>query len=218
MRCSELSLALGEELIGTAPQVTHWQLVEHPGPWGREAVKDLGIVAEDGAKALLIRRALPDGRAFLVCTNGRRDECCSLRGLPVARALGEQAVECTHLGGHRFAANVLVLPENLLFGRLDAAGALAVADSLASGELPLEHLRGRCTLTPEQQAAEILLRRELGLHGLEDVRHLEGTAFTGRTGGVVSVRVHGEQLPPRRVSCGDVKEEAPIRWHLVSIS
>ena len=28
--------------------------------------------------------------------------------------------ECSHLGGHRFAANVLVLPDGLIFGRLDA--------------------------------------------------------------------------------------------------
>jgi hypothetical protein len=218
VRCSELSLALGEELVGTAPHVKRWQLVEHPGPWGRDAVKELGVVVEEGAKALLVRRAPPEGRVFLVCTNGRRDECCSLRGAPVARALGARAVECTHLGGHRFAANVLVLPDNLLFGRLDAEAAVLLADSLAAGELPLEHLRGRCALAPEQQAAEILLRRELGLRGSEDVRHVEAMTFATRDGAVVSTHVRGESLPPRRVSCGDVKEEAPIRWRLVSIS
>jgi hypothetical protein len=218
MRCSELSLELGEELVGSAPHVDRWQLFAHRGSWGRRAVEDAGVVPEDGAKPLLVRRRPPlDRRTFLVCTNGRRDECCSLRGAPVLRGLGDRAVACTHLGGHRFAANVLVLPDNLLFGRLDRASAAALAESLEAGELPLEHLRGRCSLAAEQQAAEILLRRELGLRGLDDAVHVGGTRFA-TSDGVLDVHVDGEQLPPRRVSCGDVKEESPIRWRLVSIT
>jgi hypothetical protein len=218
MRCSELSLDLGEDLLATAPHVARWQLFVHRGSWGRRAVEDAGVVAEDGAKPLLVRRAPPLARrTFLVCTNGRRDECCTLRGAPVLRALGERAVACTHLGGHRFAANVLVLPDNLLFGRLDTAGAVALADALEAGELPLEHFRGRCALSSEQQAAEILLRRERGLRRLDDVVHAGATRFV-TPGGVVEVQVQGEPLAPRRVSCGDVKEESPIRWRLVSIT
>jgi hypothetical protein len=218
MRCSELSLELGEDLVATAPHVERWQVFVHRGTWGRRAVEDAGVAADEGAKPLLVRRAPPrEQRAFLVCTNGRRDECCSLRGAPVLHALGDRAVACTHLGGHRFAANVLVLPDNLLFGRLDPGSAVALADALGAGELPLEHLRGRCSLPPEQQAAEIFLRREHGLRGLDDVVHVEGTRFATHDR-VLEVRVEGEQLPPRRVSCGDVKEESPMRWRLVSIT
>jgi hypothetical protein len=218
MRCSELSLELGEELAGTAPQVERWQLFVNRGSWGRRAVEDAGVAGEEGAKPLLVRRAPPPGgRAFLVCTNGRRDECCTLHGAPVLRALGDRAIACTHLGGHRFAANVLVLPDNLLFGRLDRASAVALADALDAGDLPLEHLRGRCSLSPEQQAAEILLRRERGLRRLDDVVHVDAMRFA-TPDGVAEVQVAGEQLPPRRVSCGDVKEESPIRWRLVSIA
>jgi hypothetical protein len=218
MRCSELSLELGEELVATAPHVDRWQLFVHRGSWGRRAVEDAGVVPVDGAKPLLVRRRLPLGeRTFLVCTNGRRDECCSVLGAPVLRGLGDRAVACTHLGGHRFAANVLVLPDNLLFGRLARASAVALAESLEAGELPLEHLRGRCSLSAEQQAAEILLRRELGLRGIDDAVHVGGTRFA-TPDGVLEVHVDGEQLPPRRVSCGDVKEESPIRWRLDSIT
>jgi hypothetical protein len=197
--------------------VRRWQIVVSAGPWGRDAVGDAGLVATDGAKPLLVRRPLPAVRAFLVCTNGARDPCCALNGAAVVRALGDRAVECTHLGGHRFAANVLVLPDNLLFGRLDVDTAVAVATEVESGRVPLEHLRGRCDLPPEQQAAEILLRRELDLVGLDDVLHRGGATFaTSR--GVFDVHVRGEQLPPRRVSCRDVKEESPIRWRLDTIS
>jgi hypothetical protein len=217
VRCSELASALGEELVATAPHVREWQVAVHPGPWSRDAVADAGLAPVNGAKPLLVRRPLPAGRAFLVCTNGARDPCCALFGAAVVRALGEAAVECTHLGGHRFAANVLVLPDNLLFGRLDGDAASALAAELDAGRLPLPHLRGRCDLEPEQQAGEILLRRELGLHALDDVVHRGGMTFA-TPDAVYDVRVQGERLPPRRVSCRDVKEESPVRWRLDALT
>jgi hypothetical protein len=217
VRCSELALELGEELVGTAPELVRWQPVVNPGPWGRDAVADAGVPTEAGTKAVLVRRAVPAGRAYLVCTNGARDPCCALKGAPVVRALGEAAVECTHVGGHRFAANVLVLPDNLLFGHLDAVSAQWLLDAFDEGVLLLEHLRGRCSLSAEQQAAEILVRRELDARGLDEVRHLEGTTFAFGDA-VYDVRVRGERLPPRRVSCRDVKEESPIRWQLDTLT
>ena len=55
---------------------------------------------------------------WLVCTNGKRDACCARDGLPVARALAalrpDEAWECSHLGGHRFAANVALAPRRPL--------------------------------------------------------------------------------------------------------
>jgi len=38
--CSELSLAAGVPLAGTATRADRWLLVEHPGPWGRDPVAD----------------------------------------------------------------------------------------------------------------------------------------------------------------------------------
>ncbi len=216
MRCSTLSAELGEELAGTAPHVVRWHLVVHGGPWRRNAVEDAGVVAPVGTKALLVRHAVPDGRAFLVCRNGARDPCCTLYGADVSRALGDRAVDCTHLGGHRFAANVLVLPDNLMFGRLRADSAVALAAELEAGRLPLDHLRGRCSLEPVQQAAEILLRRELGIQDLDGLRHVAGTTFVRADGGRVTAELEAEELPPRRVSCRDEKVESPRRWTLAS--
>ena len=55
--------------------------------------------------------------------HGSRDQCCSLRGTAVfgalAGRLGEEELWISsHLGGHRFAANVVVLPAGLQFGRV----------------------------------------------------------------------------------------------------
>ncbi|MHB8641706.1 MAG: sucrase ferredoxin [Gaiellaceae bacterium] len=222
MSCAELALELAEPLAGTAPVAARWELVEQPKPWG----SDHGLVVE-GAKVLLVRalqqsvaRLDMSGRRYLVCTNGARDPCCAIRGPAVAAALERarpgHAYECSHLGGHRFAANVLVLPDALCFGRLDARSAPALADALDAGRLPLDNFRGRTTLEPEQQAAEILLRRELELDGLGDALHVEGTTFdTPR--GRFTVRLSARELEPRRVSCRDDKVESPTGWALLDL-
>jgi hypothetical protein len=215
-RCAELSLELDEPLAGSAPVAARWELVERAKPWGRSH----GLVAE-GAKVLLVKRLAAEpasGRSYLVCTNGARDPCCAIRGPAVAQALEHalpgQVYECSHLGGHRFAANLLVLPDGLCFGRLDVRAAVAVASELEAGLLPLDHLRGRTALAPEQQAAEILVRRELGLTGLGDLHHLEATTFGLADGRRATARLRAHELEPRRVSCRDDKVEAATRWEL----
>jgi hypothetical protein len=219
MRCAELALELAEPLMGTAPVAARWELVERPKPWGR----DHGLVAE-GAKVLLVRRVSdkvsqpPVERTYLVCTNGARDPCCAIRGPAVAQALERvrpgQVYECSHLGGHRFAANVLVLPDGLCFGRIDARSAPTLAGELDAGRLPLEHLRGRTAYEPEQQAAEILVRRRLELAGIDDLALVAGTTFELADGRRATARLNAERLSPRRVSCRDEKTEAPTRWEL----
>jgi len=224
-RCAELSRELDEPLAGSAPVAVRWELVERAKPWGRKH----GLVAE-GAKVLLVqpcpgdrpsdvsRGLSPRERRYLVCTNGARDPCCAIRGPAVAhalaRALPGRVYECSHLGGHRFAANVLVLPDALCFGRLDARSALALASELEEGRLPLENLRGRTTLEPEQQAAEILIRRALGLIRIEDLKHLEATEFELADGRRATARLRAHELEPQRVSCRDDKVETSTRWEL----
>ena len=83
-----------------------------------------------GARPAGGRRASPAqrrSRCCCVCTHGRHDACCAERGRPVAAALAaahpEQTWEVSHIGGDRFAANVLVLPDGLYYGRVSAADA-----------------------------------------------------------------------------------------------
>jgi hypothetical protein len=51
---------------------------------------------------------------YLVCTNGRHDRCCATYGRPLALALqashGELVWESSHVGGDRFAGNLVCLP------------------------------------------------------------------------------------------------------------
>ena len=59
---------------------------------------------------------------FFVCTHGKHDPCCAKYGRPVAAALDhqwpERTWETSHLGGDRFAGNVLILPIGIYYGRV----------------------------------------------------------------------------------------------------
>ena len=113
------------------------------------------------------------GPVYLVCTHGAHDACCALRGRPLARALpapGPADVwECSHLGGDRFAANVVVLPHGYYYGQVPGDGADLV-EAHTHGRVALPWLRGRAGLAPAAQAAQQLARGELGLLGVDDLR------------------------------------------------
>src|SRR5690242_2618765 len=107
-----------------------------------------------------------DEPLFCVCTHGRHDACCAERGRPVAAALAaafpEQTWEVSHIGGDRFAGNMLALPQGLYYGRLDAESSVSVAEGHVAGRLDLDHLRGRSSYAMPVQYAELALRRHLG--------------------------------------------------------
>ncbi|NIP15358.1 MAG: hypothetical protein GWM88_11835 [Pseudomonadales bacterium] len=101
-------------------------------------------------------RELSEARYF-VCTNGQRDLCCARFGLPVYAEMRERvdgrAWQVSHLGGHRFAPNVLVLPEATLYGRVHLADVDIFVDRIESGQVSLAHLRGRTAYAKHVQAA-----------------------------------------------------------------
>lgn len=154
--------------------------------------------------------ALP---AYLVCTHGRHDVCCAERGRPFATALcsaaPEQSWEVSHIGGDRFAANALVLPHGLYYGRLEADQAVRFAEDHRNGLLDLDHLRGRSRYAFAVQAAEIHLRRELGDRRVAAYR-LRSVDRTGPVtsavfevdGGEWRVEVETTYRPAEMLTCG----------------
>jgi len=149
---------------------------------------------------------------FLVCTHGRHDACCAERGRPLARALRHAAPgltwEVSHIGGDRFAPNVLVLPHGLYYGRLDETRVPAFVDGHLAGRLDLEHLRGRSAYAFSVQAAEIYLRRHLGVVDTAAMPLVEHTRHGTETSAVFDidgrhwrVRVHTELGDRRQLTC-----------------
>lgn len=162
-----------------------------------------------------------DGDLYCVCTNGRHDTCCAERGRPIAKALAsahpEETWEVSHIGGDRFAGNMVLLPHGLYYGRLDPDAALAVVGAHRRGELLLDNLRGRSSYSMPVQAAEISLRRTLGRARIDDLR-LVGSSTEGEVtraefdaaGGRFEVRVRTTRAsgPPARLTCKAARPEA----------
>jgi hypothetical protein len=103
---------------------------------------------------------------YLVCTHGRHDTCCAMRGRPVAAALAavrpEQTWECSHVGGDRFAANLIALPHGLYYGRVDVDNVVGLVQAHERGELVPRLLRGRSRWLPAAQAAQQYARERYG--------------------------------------------------------
>lgn len=203
----------------TAPPRLDWGTWAHP--------YDL-LEAADRLAALGPPRGRPPGPAptpapapaatgpelLLVCTHGRHDRCCAVRGRPVAAALArrwpEATWECSHVGGDRFAANLLVLPDAALYGGLDAADAVPLVEDHLTGAVRAARLRGVAGVRPPAQAAVVAAYERLGplpwgaVHPLALQEHGEGrweVALQVEGHGAVTVDVVVHRQPAHRLTC-----------------
>ncbi|WP_304454966.1 sucrase ferredoxin [Nocardiopsis sp. YSL2] len=168
-----------------------------------------------------------DHTLYLVCTHAKKDPCCAVLGRPVAGALADgdaEVWETTHVGGDRFAANLVALPQGVYFGRLDPDSAVRAVAAFERGEVVPDHYRGRCTDSPAAQAAEAALRARLGTVGLDAVVHLDereteaGVRVTlGHGGGVYTVSVATVEGRACPTTCSAVEPTRPVRHEVTEI-
>jgi hypothetical protein len=192
----------------------------------RSADTDLLSAPWDGSVGVRADRPV-----YLVCTHGGHDACCALRGRPLARAMpapGPADVwECSHLGGDRFAANVVVLPHGFYYGQVPGDGAeLVRAHEL--GQVALPWLRGRAGVPPAGQAAQHTARAALGLLGIDDlpVTAVESTTppgavverwtvtMAGPDGEVVAAVESRPSEVPDHLTCRAVHPAHSRTWHV----
>ncbi len=180
--------------------------------------QELGSVAEIPA-ALAAEGDAVAGPVVLVCAHGRRDACCARLGQPLYSALRphfgpEQLWQSSHLGGHRFAPNVVALPDGVQLGRIPVDRAAEVAAFLAQGRIPLDLYRGRTIYARPVQAAEAFVRQATGCDRVADLRliSVDGALVTFATPrGERTTEVTERSLPPIPASCGS-EPEAPVTW------
>lgn len=156
----------------------------------------------------------------LVCAHGSRDRCCAAAGAATFRTLEPMLREdelwlSSHQGGHRFAANVLVLPAGIQLGRLDPILAREVVARAIEGEIDLDRYRGRTCYPPPVQAAELAIRAATGATRLDALQLLRrdveaGTVCfrepSGREHVAVVETTTGPAVP---ASCGATPEPQP---------
>jgi hypothetical protein len=138
--------------------------------------------------AALLGEAEPPGEPLeepllLACTHGKRDRCCARYGVELCEALhaGPRrgwVWQSSHVGGDRFAGNLVILPEGLYYGRVGRGEAGRILQRYVEGAIDLDTYRGRSCYPFPEQAAELRVRQDSGLVGFDDLR-LIGREQTG---------------------------------------
>jgi hypothetical protein len=161
-----------------------------------------------------------EGSLVLVCGHGSRDQCCALRGTAVFGELVDSFREdelwiSSHQGGHRFAANVLLLPAGVQLGRVDAGEAASLVARALDGTIALDRYRGRTCYDPTVQAAEYAVRAAAGLDRVDDLRLVgveDGLVRFRGAGGPEWTAVVEEGVGPAvPASCGAEAAPQPSR-------
>lgn len=167
-----------------------------------------------------------DHPLYLVCTHGRHDICCADKGRPLYRALSamrpEWTWEVSHLGGDRFAGNVLVLPRGDYFGRLEPGDAESFIARYESGRLDLAHYRGRSIHPRLVQAAEHFVRESDGLEHFDDLAlagyhrhdHDHASVSFQRSEGTTTVEVTAQLGEPLLLTCRAETPGIPVSYSL----
>ena len=237
----QVKAALREQV--RAQRHTRLLFIRRPDRRGRRDLRAYGATSLEGEEALrghsfetyddlrgidLLRggTAIRDP-LFLVCTHGKHDPCCARHGRPLFEAIAEQLEEdwvwqSTHVGGDRFAGNVVFLPEGLYFGHLERADVWPLLDDYLSGQISLDRYRGRSCYPFHVQAAEAEVRTATGLTGIDDLTLLasertgEGTwtvTFAAEpTGDVHEVDVAAHLGEPTHLTCGATTPQRPRRF------
>jgi hypothetical protein len=167
---------------------------------------------------------------YLVCAHSKHDTCCALRGRPVAAAIGAlrpgRVWECSHVGGDRFAANVLVLPVGLLYGRVLPFAAREFVAAAEAGEVVGALLRGQVGLPPPAQAAlafayeHLALRRRRDLQVVQVGPNVGGVAVVRLRGphGLLDVTVAIERREATGLTCHNPRPSAFLAYRPVTIA
>jgi hypothetical protein len=161
---------------------------------------------------------------FLACTHGKHDPCCARRGRPLFDALSEQldsesVWQCTHVGGDRFAGNLVCLPHGVYYGRVERDTVPMLVDEYLTGRISLAHYRGRSCWSFAVQAAERRVRAEEGLTALDDLS-LDGAEKVGERWtvsfatrvGPREVEVMAEVGDLTQLTCNADRAKRPLRY------
>ncbi|GAA2738085.1 hypothetical protein GCM10009867_27890 [Pedococcus aerophilus] len=213
--------------------VRSWAVVDHTGTqeWGTWRHAEDLLVAADvmraGPQPPATARARSTPPLVLVCAHGRHDVCCAVRGRPVVAALSarwaDRTWECSHIGGDRFAPNVLLLPDGAYYGNLDVSSALDVVEAHLRGTVTARYFRGVSTRPPAVQAALSAVLSSYGPAGLDDVRDAlcDSTGKdsfrvtvlgTGRLPVLVQADVTRTVAPPARLTCRAESGSSAWSW------
>jgi hypothetical protein len=138
-----------------------------------------------------------DSPLYLVCTHGRRDKCCAKFGYPLYKSLraGSPSVwQSSHVGGDRFAANLVCFPHGLFYAHVTEEMSRLVMREYEAHRVLLDKYRGRACYSYPVQAAEYFIRREAAIMGLDELRQLGCERVHEKTWRARFMAADGEQI------------------------
>jgi ribosomal protein S18 acetylase RimI-like enzyme len=205
-----------------APRLYHFELDDYHA---LEELDLFGVLADD-AHYDAYREARP---LYLVCTHGTHDRCCAKFGFPFYSKLVQGQPECvwqsSHVGGDRFAANLVCLPSGIYYGQVEPDDAEAIVAHTDAGRVLPARWRGRSCYVPPVQAAEYYLRdlqheTDLSAYRLWSHRRQDGvTTATFLTAD--ATRLHTLRVAPegreglRFLTCGTCEKKPVTALRLV---
>ena len=243
-------------LLSKAGSATRVLLIRRPGRIDRRAVRRWIVTGLDSttvtgywqhdhdlleAAGALIAGSPPSTEPpqplILVCAHGVHDVCCALRGRPVALALASRwpglVWECSHIGGDRFAPNVVLLPDGFYYGNLDPASAMHTVQAHLAGTVLTDRLRGMARYLPPVQAAAIAAYERYGPLHPSDVT-VRATEHIGPHYGhgsetivdlvikpqrrTVRVRVLSVRRPDAQLTCRAARETPATEYRIIDFA
>jgi hypothetical protein len=166
---------------------------------------------------------------FVVCTHGRRDPCCAEQGRPLSERIAvtsrDGVWESTHVGGDRFAANLVAFPHGLYFGRVEPEEGPELVRAYTDGRIsPLRRYRGRASYRRHVQTAERDLRVDLRIDRIGELfprraqrRGDEAEVVFATPRGDVRVTLERSLGTPLRLTCHADHEETTTVWRTRAI-
>ncbi|MGH7866614.1 MAG: sucrase ferredoxin, partial [Candidatus Dormibacteraceae bacterium] len=143
--------------------------------------------------------------------------CCGKLGYPIVRGIAKESGfasrvwRTTHVGGDRFAPNLVCLPYGTYHGQVPLEDATLVAEYSLKGRVMLPYYRGRAGYSYAAQRADAWARKcrgggddvfgvsYLGEQSLSDDMTMVHLAVGGME---LQVPVRAHQLSKRPMSCG----------------
>jgi hypothetical protein len=169
---------------------------------------------------------------FLVCTHGKHDKCCAKNGQPLYRELAKRGSEvvwqCSHMGGDRFAANLLCLPHGLYYGRVEKEDLPPLLDQFHHEKIYFDKYRGRTCYNMLVQAADYLLRSQTGIKEIFGLRLVKSERLeehswrvvfaSGQSEAVYAVYLTEAQSQSRHfLTCTSALESTVPQYNLIKV-
>jgi hypothetical protein len=170
-----------------------------------------------------------NGPLYLVRTHGKRDKCCAKFGFPIYKSLRAErdgsVWQSSHVGGDRFAANLLCFPHALFYAHMTEKSAHEVVTRYEQQQIVLEKFRGRACYSYPVQSAEFFIRKQSGITGIDDLRglsseRLDDNSWRVRFATADALEIH-EAIVKRRTSdfhnyitCSDVEQKSVVQFFL----